>query len=251
MFSYEVGGLIFENSIGESEITIKEDGTLFYNIKFSGVNVVDINRTPPSETEIPLSDFRDENDLTFTQSEFDAFRTKLGFNPGGSVSQSPLTTSTANIATRDALPSVDTPDGTLIFVIDASADPDIDTGGAMYYRLSGAWVLLEAVTFGYLNIINVPTEESANITKNTTYIVDASGGAVSLTVDTAIVDYFQIIDDGATFTDTNTVTIVFGVDSLLLKLVNASKLLRILKDSAGLVYNVYNSEGIFLQSLTI
>lgn len=117
-----------------------------------------------------------------------------------------------------------------------------------YFLTEGALV---GIGFTTLSIINVPTEESANINKNVRFILDATGGALSLIVDTSIVTYFELLDKNNTITDINTVTLNFGTDSLLLQAVDAEKWFRIIKDPAGLKYNVYNNVGKVIQTLNI
>lgn len=71
----------------------------------------------------------------------------------------------ADITTRDAATNVvDTPDGDIAFVTDASADPAITAGSAYYVRINGLWVLqLNASGLSYVAYATIAARDAATV----------------------------------------------------------------------------------------
>lgn len=74
------------------------------------------------------------------------------------------------------------------------------------------------------------------------YLVDTSGGALTVTID-ATVETFWIGDYDNTWTNTNTVSVVVGVDTIVLNMSNRNEVFMFTRQ--GSVFRVYDGSGAF------
>ena len=87
-------------------------------------------------------------------------------------------------------------------------------------------------------LIKTATFEAEN---NGSYFIDTTLGAITITIDTTKVNGFIIQDFATTWTDTNKVIFVVGVDSIEFKLINQGEKYNIVK--FGNTYRIYSQSG--------